>query len=406
MLGESSDGTTVYVVAQDVLAGNENGNHEAAQPGKDDLYELHYEAGQWTRTFIAVLSNEDRAEWEVNRDSDLAYLTARVSANGQYLAFMSAASITGYDNTDQNSGAADEEVYLYDAQAASLRCVSCDPTGARPIGVFDTLNSGEGLGLLVDRRRVWSSEQTGEHWLAGNIPGWTAQSIETAVIQSRYLSNEGRMFFNSSDELVPAAKNRKEDVYEYEPSGLGSCESETGGCVSLISSGTSSNESAFMEATPEGSNAYFITAAQLLPQDTDTAFDIYDARICTALSPCLKPPSPGQLPCGSEEACRAAPPAVQAPASRGGSASGTSTGNLPPSASTAKSGLKDSKTTAKPLTRAQKLARALKACGAKHSKKKRQACERKARKLYQAKSSKKANTTHSTLGRPQHRSTR
>ena len=136
--------------------------------------------------------------------------------------------------------------------------------------------SGEGLGLLVDRREVWLG-----HWLAGNIPGWTAQSIKSALFQSRYLSDEGRLYFNSPDSLVPAASNGKEDVYEYEPSGVGSCQSPSGGCVSLISGGSSDRESAFIEATPDGGNVFFVTEARLLPQDTDTAFDIYDARECT-----------------------------------------------------------------------------------------------------------------------------
>ena len=68
---------------------------------------------------------------------------------------MSAAPITGYDNVDASpaaKGARDEEVFLYDSATASLRCVSCNPSGARPAGVLDTEESGEGLGLLVDRR--------------------------------------------------------------------------------------------------------------------------------------------------------------------------------------------------------------------------------------------------------------
>ena len=222
-----------------------------------------------------------------------------------------------------------------------------------------------------------------EHWLAGNIPGWTAQNIESAIMQSRYLSNEGRLFFNSPDELVPAATNHKEDVYEYEPSGLGSCESSTGGCVSLVSSGTSSHESAFLEATPDGGEVFFISAAQLLPQDADTAFDIYDARVCTALSPCLTPPTPGEGPCSSEASCRPAPAAVQAPTAPAGSATVTPQDNpispsVPPAAKHAAKGTK----TTKPLTRAQKLAAALKACRKQRSKHKRQACERRARKRY------------------------
>ena len=150
VLGENSEGTTLYLIAQDVLAENENGNHETATAGQNNLFELHYEGSKWNDTFIATLSGEDRPEWEVNRNADTAYLTARVSPDGRYLAFMSEAAITGYDNTDQNSGQLDEEVFLYDSETARLRCVSCNPTGGRPIGVLDTLNSGEGLGLVVE----------------------------------------------------------------------------------------------------------------------------------------------------------------------------------------------------------------------------------------------------------------
>ena len=50
---------------------------------------------------------------------------------------------------------------------------------------------------------------------------------------------------------MPAATNAEENVYEYEPSGVGSCESSSGGCVALLSSRDSNNESAFLEATPK-----------------------------------------------------------------------------------------------------------------------------------------------------------
>jgi hypothetical protein len=381
-------------VAQGVLASNVNGNGERAIAGADNLYDLHYEGTRWTRTFIATLSAADSPEWEGNQNEDTAYLTARVSPDGRYFAFMSQAPITGYDNIDSSpaaNGARDEEVYLYDSNTATLRCVSCNPSGAQPEGVLDTERAGEGLGLVVDRRLVWGREGH-EHWLAGSIPGWTAQSIPPpglpgALLQSRYLSDEGRLYFNSPDELVPAAENGKEDVYEYEPSGLGSCESATGGCVSLISSGASERESAFLEATPDGSNVYFITAQQLLSQDTDTAFDIYDARICTPQSPCQSAPPAGQEPCGSEAACRVAPPAVLAPLGPAGSTVATGPGNVTGVGVGATGG--GSKGKPKPLTRAQKLAKALKACKKQRSKNKRRACERKARRLYAARTAAK-----------------
>ena len=387
LFGVSEDGSSAYLVAQGVLAENENGNRERAEAGKDNLYVLHESAGAWTSTFIATLSSEDSPEWEGSKIADPAFVTARVSPNGRYLAFMSAAPITGYDNVDANSAKRDEEVYLYDSLTASLRCVSCNPTGARPAGVLDTVESGEGLGLLVDRRKVWG-EAGHEHWLAGNIPGWTAQSIVSALFQSRYLSDEGRLFFNSPDDLVPQASNGKEDVYEYEPAGVGSCQSPSGGCVSLISSGTSTKESAFLEATPSGNDVFFLTAAQLLPQDTDTAFDIYDARVCTLQSPCLTPPEASEHGCTGTDACRPAPPAQPIPGAAPLTASFSGPGSSPPKNPAAKQESKGAKQ-AKPLTAAQKLAKALASCRKQHahSKKKRKICEARARKLFDPKHS-------------------
>jgi DNA-binding beta-propeller fold protein YncE len=380
LFGASEDGGSVYLVAQGVLAENENGNRETAQAGKDNLYALQETNGEWKTGFIAQLSNEDAPEWEGGKLADTAFLTARVSPNGRYLAFMSAASPTGYDNIDQRSGKQDEEVYLYDSETHALSCASCNPTGARPSGVLDTLEAGEGVGLLVDRRKIWA-ELGHEHWLAGSIPGWTAQSDETALFQSRYLSDSGRLFFDSPDHLVPQAKNGKENVYEYEPAGVGSCQSPSGACLSLMSSGSSDRESAFLEATPSGDDVFFLTAAQLVPQDTDTAFDVYDARTCTPQSPCASPQEAPPAGCSITNACRPAPPAQQAPLGPSGTATSTVAGvnpahPKPPGA--VKSG------EPKPQTRAQKLARALKACKKIKAKRRRQACERKARRAYGA----------------------
>jgi hypothetical protein len=389
IFGTSDDASSVYLIAQGVLAGNENGNGETAQAGRDNLYELHLNGGEWSTTFIATLSSEDSPEWEGGTTkSDTAFLTARTSPNGRYLAFMSAAPITGYDNVDASSaakGARDQEVFLYDSTAASLRCVSCNPSGARPAGVLDTVESGEGLGLLVDRRKIWA-ELAHEHWLAGNIPGWTAQSLTSALFQSRYLSDEGRLYFNSPDSLVPAARNAKENVYQYEPSGVGSCESSSGGCVELLTPGTSEKESAFIEATPDGSDVFFVTESQLLPQDTDTAFDIYDARECTSASPCLTPPAPTPPACGEADSCRPAQPAQTIPGGPAGSATFSGAGNAVPPTPSSEQQVKGAKTGVKPLTRAQKLTKALKTCRKVHAKKRRRACEAHARRLFGSKS--------------------
>jgi hypothetical protein len=407
VFGASQDGSSVYLVAHGVLAGNPNGNGESAQSGAYNLYQLHLGAEGWATTFIARLSSADKEEWEGAKLADTAYLTARVSPNGRYLAFMSAAPITGYENIDaslQANGARDEEVFMYDSATASLRCVSCNPSGARPDGVLDQVVSGEGLGLLVDRREVWVG-----HWLAGSIPGWTAQSLPApgqpgALLQSRYLTDQGRLYFNSPDRLVPAAANAKEDVYEYEPAGVGSCLSASGGCISLISGGNSDHESAFLEATPDGSSVFFLTESHLLPQDTDTAFDIYDARECRESSPCLSPPAERPAACEATQTCRPAPPAQQIPAGPYATTQSSASGNLgakPAPAPSAKGESRGNRTV-QPPTLAQKLTRALRSCRRHHahSPRKRKTCEQIARKRYRKNASKagKRKAAKSSIG--------
>ncbi|HME03514.1 MAG TPA: hypothetical protein VKG38_10850, partial [Solirubrobacteraceae bacterium] len=393
--GASDDGSVLYFVANGVLApGATPGTcahlsppSETAPPGATcNLY-------VWDNgviTFIAALSNADSGDWGslsglagagggLESRPDLADVTSRVSPNGQFLAFMSDRSLTGYNNIDANSGMPDEEVFLYDLARNRLFCASCNPTGRRPAGVLDTENAGEGQGLVVDRRKDWAGS-----WLAGSVPGWTPLGFFTALHQARYLSNSGRLFFNSPDDLVPGATNGKEDVYEYEPHGVpsgeeGECLSETG-CVALISSGISPHESAFLDASASGNDAFFLTSQQLVPADTDSNYDAYDARVCgTPQSlPCLPPPKVPPRPCESSGTCNPTPPQESTASGPTGTATFSGPGNT--SKTLGSFGTLPS-TTTKPTTQTQKLASALRACR-KLIKRKRAACEARARRKY------------------------
>ncbi len=392
VLGASEDGSYVYFVADGVLTETPNGEGEKATVGHCEsiespagatcnLYVRHYdsETRQWEEpVFITDLSGRDQHDWEA-----LQQQTSRVSPNGEFVAFMSERSLTGYDNHDAIDGAPDEEVYLYDARTSRLVCASCDPTGARPTGAV----SGEESARLVDQNVHWGSMQ-----LAATVPGWTPYRLSSALDQPRYLSNGGRLFFNSDDALVPQDANGTWDVYEYEPSGVGSCETagvtfseRSGGCVNLISSGASAEESAFMDASESGEDVFFMTAERLVPQDFDEAFDIYDAHVCSSAAPCasarVSPP-----PCDTSDSCKAAPTPQPAIFGAPSSATFSGAGNylVSPSVSTV--------TGPRSLTRAQRLARALKACR-KRPKRKRAGCERKARRRYGAAQSRKADAT-------------
>jgi DNA-binding beta-propeller fold protein YncE len=417
VLGASEDGSYIYFVADGVLSGTvgatsggcNNNPRESVPAGTTcNLYMLHETGTEWTTSFIARLSSEDSPDWGIVPNvtqPGTIHLTARVAPAGHYLAFMSDRSLTGYNNTDVNEEAgrhADEEVFLYNADSGGVSCASCNPSGARPRGVFDSFAS-EGHPLLVDDLQIWDASPSSHiaHWLAGSVPGWTSISNFDSTHQSRYLSDNGRLYFTSADQLVPEAAGdvRKEtivpgkapasvgveNVYQYEPSGTFGC-SNPRGCVALISSGKSERESAFLDATPSGSDVFFLTDAKLLPQDTDTSFDVYDARVCTAGSPCQSPPPPPPPPCVSTEECRSASPtqpSFEAPPSSVFSGPGNSLhaieshGTLP-------------NKTEKPLTNAQKLAKALKACRKLPKKthaqrSKRAKCEAQAKKKYGAK---------------------
>jgi DNA-binding beta-propeller fold protein YncE len=417
VLGASADGSAVYFVANGVLG--KAAEEEGVAPGSCEvenepaeatcnLYVDHYNAvaKKWDEpTFIATLAaRNDSPVWKsVAEHNQLTSLTSRVSPSGRFLTFMSERPLTGYDNRDTHPEAHNaraEEVFLYDATSKRLVCASCKPSGARPSGVLDTEHSGEGFGLLVDRPEAWIGR-----WLAASIPGWSGPSEAFGRYQSRYLSDDGRLFFNAADALVPQDKNERpglvneetkatemvgvEDVYQYEPAGVGGCEKE--GCVSLISSGKSPKESAFLDASLSGNDAFFVTAQQLVAADQDSFSDVYDARVCTESSPCLRSEVSSQRPCQETNTCRPAGSPQQAfgaPTSATFSGPGNST-----SVETRKASTPPHK-----LTRKERLAKALKACRKKYKgkskakKHRRAACERKAKKKYGAKKSSKHAT--------------
>jgi hypothetical protein len=325
VLDASEDGSYVYFAASGVLG---DGAEHGATPGNCiggrgaslgsglcNLYVDHYssEAGKWeVPHFIAAVSGADYDDWAYG----LTNGTARSSPDGRYLAFMSQQALTGYNNLDAVSGEPDEEVYLYDALTHRLECASCNPTGARPLG--EEFENQKDVGLSGGDG-VWA----GSTWLAANVPGWVSYEDQAGADQPRYLSDSGRLFFNSHEALVPEDVNGTWDVYEYEPPGIGTCTTaavtfgeRSGGCVGLISAGESPEESAFLDASESGGDVFFLTASQLVPQDFDHSLDVYDAHECTGVSPCFPTPAVQPPSCTTEASCKPSPtpqPTLYAP---------------------------------------------------------------------------------------------
>jgi hypothetical protein len=381
VLGANEQGTSLYLLSRDTI---------------ELLREAPLGSGSWHITPVATLgAGDSQAYHPQNLGAHHNFLDnwpVRVSPNGQYLAFMSNQSLTGYDNRDVNSGVPDEEVYLYGAEANRLACVSCNPTGARPAGDYDI---GEAATLPMDETKTWGKDSSNKtsHTLAAAIPGWNEKPAfyrrdnQAPLYASRVLSNEGRLFFDSADALVPQDVNGREDVYQYEPAkGVAeapvnnTCTTESStysarssGCVSLISGGSGRGDSDFVDASANGNDVFFVTTDPLAPQDKGTERDMYDAHVCTGEAPCYPTQAALSPPCASADGCRVARTPQPGVFGSPPSATFSGVGNVTPTAA---------KPTVTSPTRAKKLARALKTCRRHRSRKARNSCEKLARQRY------------------------
>lgn len=285
LVGASADATQIYLVSAEVLAG-------AAGAGEPNLY--LYDAEAETFKFIATLSIAD-----ANVSDGVPYSpvnlvprnhVAQVSADGAHAVFMSTASLTGFDNTDAESDEPDAEVFRYDADAEQLLCISCNATGALPTG-RDIGGDGN------------------SYWAAAQIP-----ISQTQLYQApRVMTPDGdRVYFESFEPLAASDTNAMKDVYQWTAVGEGyssdvcdegsaTYNDEAHGCVSLISTGASDEDSSLIEVSPDGVDVFFATADSLVPQDPGLV-DIYDARANGGFP---SPQQPGAFCEGG--ACQASP---------------------------------------------------------------------------------------------------
>jgi hypothetical protein len=238
VIGAGEDGSYVYFVANGVLG--DGAAHGATSETCCNLYVRH--AG--VTTFIAVLTGNDL--YNPQTGDLLLSLSARgaqVAPDGHSLVFMSEASLTGYDN--HFLAAMLPEAYVYAADSGQLSCVSCNPTGTSPTNSSSV-----------------------------SLPGSFSGSF-----MHRWISEDGsRVFFESTEALVAQDTNGKQDVYEWERNGTGACKNARG-CVYLLSGGTSTDNSYFLDASANGDDVFIISRAQLSPLDLGETFEVYDVRV-------------------------------------------------------------------------------------------------------------------------------
>ncbi len=328
--GISADGSYVYFTFNSPL--------REVDPRAGGLYVWH----EGSLRFLAKHAGSSNVKPEGwGEGGRYAHYGFRVTQDGKTALFESSepevAQLVGYNDEAESS-----EIYLYNYDSDKLVCVSCDPSGAPPTGIGATFTTNG----LLDAHDLYPA----------------AGFMAVNMYLDRALSEDGRyVFFDTSESLVPEDSNGRRDVYEYDTST---------GRVQLISGGSCNCDSAFVDATPDGSNVFFITHQSLVRADWDTGGDVYDARVNGGIaSQNVIPPAP----CEGDD-CQG--PAKAAPSSPVPSSAMFAGGGNPPGAPQAQS-------THRTLTRARKLARALQACRAKRGKR-RARCEAQARKRYGA----------------------
>jgi hypothetical protein len=164
----------------------------------------------------------------------------QVTPDGRFAAFSSTLRLAAFNNLRRS------EIYRYEADGDEIECASCPPTNGAP--TTDTTLAPAGLNLADD----------------------------------------GRVFFTSAEPLVLRDSNAHRDAYEWDE-----------GKVELISLGASPYDSTLLSASADGTDAYFFTRDNLVPQDRNrTLVKIYDARADGGFA-YVAPP----VPCRASDEC-------------------------------------------------------------------------------------------------------
>jgi hypothetical protein len=311
VLGASADGSYVYFAANGDLDGKGGqatpGNCkwsvsvDVNSSGQCNLYLAHEGSIEFIARLDASGIGGDALNWLPRGILGQIHRTSRVTFDGQTLLFSSKNQLTGYQNEGK------PELYRYRVGEPGVHCITCNPTGEAP---------------------------QGRGWTLGNINFPTlAPGAQPAFLLSRNLSADGnKVFFESTEALVstdvngipanpgedgcPLSANAGnngaypicKDVYEWEAQGTGSCtaaRAHDGGCLYLLSSGTSNRAAFFLDASTDGSNAFLITRSPLVAQDGDQLYDVYDARVDGGLKSQNESPA---VPC-ENEGCKPGPSA-------------------------------------------------------------------------------------------------
>ena len=209
-------------------------------------------------------------------DANTSINRIQISPDGDHVAFLTAARLTSYDNEGWR------EMYTFNPNTGVIRCASCLPSGEPPTVLRQPEESPRAQFEVPPERKAPSKDVM-------------------ASQNGRFMADDGRTVFATSDALVESDTDGLLDVYEY-----------VGGRPQLITSGTSQSdllagnrffpgEFIGLEAVSRnGQDIYFSTFDTLAPlEDHNGPFvKFYDARTNGGFA------LPGaHLPCVAADEC-------------------------------------------------------------------------------------------------------
>ncbi len=220
-----------------------------------------------------------------------------VTADGRYFYFgaRTLVGVPGGGNLEQgkSKGLPSSQLYRYDNAESVVECMSCASS-------FDPAPKNE---AVIDGVQGLPDAN-------GGLPSYTAVS-----------ANGDYAFFTTTAALLPSdvdgeipyeegiggeyatlgRSSPSSDVYEWRREGLNGC-AQAQGCLALITSGRGGYLNLLLGSADEGRDVYVYTRSQLVPQDSDTAGDIYDVRVGGGM-----PPPPARPVECEGDACSAPP---------------------------------------------------------------------------------------------------
>jgi hypothetical protein len=275
VLGGADDASRIYFQAEGKLTDDAPPNEEEENDGK--IYVWHDDGtAKGELTYVTSVPSTTLGSNQSLGDAS----GTRVSPNGRWMVFAWGPEEPFY-----------YQIRRYDATTKELVCVSCNPNGVTNSRLHRGAFEGENNTQMLER-----------------LP--------------RNLLDDGRVFFESHDALVPQDINEDWDVYEYADGQRHLISSGTDGSGEPYDRNHPSQRVYFGDASADGTDVYFETRSQLVPGDNDELIDLYDARVDGGFKSELAPPSPN---CDGE-ACKP-PPASGAEIPGAGSAAFAGAGN-------------------------------------------------------------------------------